>query len=177
MQSALHTRQILTIFSIFHSCERSVNSYMTFNNLWRKKWTPSRLLSALPYNTMFSSSLETCPDILLWLINPDIWVQWWEVHGEEAEKWKLHLPSMVFLLRPSQMRHVFDAEAELRASLWCQQRKLCVCTCLSVCSVLHVRGKVEVSIQVAWVILAFPSSSSIQVLDHKSYPLLLLHKY
>lgn len=52
----------------------------------------------------------------------------------------------------------------LRAGLWCQQGKLCVC-------LQYVRGKVEISIQVAQVILA--SLSLFQVLDQKSSSILL----
>lgn len=49
------------------------------------------------------------------------------------------------------------------------------CLCVSVCVFSTCQYKLRFPIQLAWVILAFPSSCSILVLDHESSSLLLIN--
>ncbi len=150
---AIHTAHPPDTDTLLHLSLRNVWGAHTWHSLtWRKrcswysllKWTHCKLFSG-PFTMPCFSFLKTYPAILLWLINPDIWVMVssegkFMVREQKCECY-IYYP-WVSLLCHSLMRHVLEAEGELRTWLWYQQGKLsehicvcvCVCVCLSVCS-------------------------------------------
>lgn len=151
----------------------------TFSNLLRKKCSLIKhsterqdiFLTPIPHH--FSSSLEMSSFSFVADNTMSHDVQWRnDNYDKVAGIRKVDLPFSIFLLCHSLMG-VFEAYAELRAGLWCQKGKVSVSRWMCVFSTeLFVQGKVEVSIPVAWLILAF---HSIWVLHHKSFRLPLIN--